>query len=309
MFNQYFGNYLLNKGFITPNQLFQALHYGHSTRVKLGVLAVDADLMTALQVEEVHNLQRVKDKKFGELALTQGYLTAAQVEQLLATQSKGHLTLIQAITDKEYMTLASIEKALADFRMEYKITDKASLTSIPMDEDTELRKLLDFSQAGDKTDLLYSYAGLALRNIVRFLNDTPFILPSVVDQDQTGKWIASQQIIGDTNLTVDLIMDEQTVLAAANRFSGETLTHVDEMALDSIGEFLNVHNGVFCSVLSTNDLKVDLQPQVILKQERLAASDYRIAIETSLGRFDFRLSFNSLTINSPQAKNKFAFPK
>ncbi|HEY3426547.1 MAG TPA: chemotaxis protein CheX [Negativicutes bacterium] len=288
MFNQYFGYYLLNKGIITSDQLFQALHYERSVKVKLGILAVDAGLMTAAQVEEVHNLQRAKDKKFGELALEQEYLTAAQVEQLLAIQGKGHLTLLQAITDKEYLSLTVIEKALADFREEYGITVNALISPAP-DDDAGLRKLLDFSQAGDKAYLLYSYAGLTLRNIVRFLNDTPFILPPVATQDQTNKWVASQQIIGDPALHVDLIMDEQTVLATATRFSGETLTVIDEMALDSIGEFLNVHNGVFCSILSS--VKVDLQPQTVLEQKRQPdASGYRIVIGTSLGQFDFRLS-------------------
>jgi hypothetical protein len=53
---------------------------------------------------------------------------------------------------------------------------------------------------------LHNYAGLTLRNIVRFLNDTPFILPQVADHDQTGKWLASQQIIHNPTLNVDLII-------------------------------------------------------------------------------------------------------
>jgi hypothetical protein len=291
MFNQYFGYYLLNKGILTPDQLFQALQHEHSARVKLGILAVDAGLLTGEQVEEIHNLQRAKDKKFGELAQEQGYLTSAQVDQLLATQGQGHLTLLQAITDKGYLTLTAIEKALADFRVEYGITANAMSSPAPIDDDAGLKKLLDFSQAGDKADLLYNYAGLTLRNLVRFLNETPFILPLAIETNQAGTWVASQQIIGEPALTVNLIMDAKTVMATANRFSDENLSIVDEMALDSIGEFLNVHNGVFCSVLSTNGFKVDLQPQSVRQQESpLNAPGYLIAIGTSLGRFDFRLS-------------------
>ena len=287
MFNQYFGHYLLNKGILTPDQLFESLQYERSTRVRLGTLAVDAGLLTGEQAEELHNLQRINDKKFGELALKQGYLTAEQVDRLLAAQGKGHLALIQAITDRGYLTLTAIEKALADFRHEYGIIDESPLTA----DDAGLNKLLDFSQAGDKADLLYSYAGLTLRNIVRFLNDTPFILPPATQANEIGSWVVSQQLTGDPAVTIDLIMDEQTVLATANRFSGENLISVDAMALDSIGEFLNVHNGVFGSLLSTKGFKVDLQPQTVQKQELpLCSSAYRLAVNTSLGRFDFRLS-------------------
>ncbi|SFL51871.1 chemotaxis protein CheX [Pelosinus propionicus] len=298
MFNQYFGYYLLNKGLVTPEQLSQALHYESSTRVKLGVLAVDAGLMTAVQVGEVHDLQRAKDKKFGELALEKGYLTVVQIEELLAAQAKGHLTLIQTIADKGYMVLGDIEKALAEFRVECGITAPGSASSAPID-DTEIKKLLDFSQAGDNAHVLYSYAGLTLRNMVRFLNETPFMQPEAIDAEHSSQWVASQRIIGDLNITIDLIMDEQTVLKAASRFSGEELTIIDEMALDSIGEFLNVHNGVYCSLLSTDGFKVDLQPQTVRKQKNSTeTSGCPIVITTLLGRFDFRLSFKVLSKNS-----------
>ncbi|QDR82598.1 hypothetical protein [Sporomusa termitida] len=284
MFNQYFGHYLLNKGFLTPDQLFQSLQNERSARVRLGTLAVDAGLLTGKQAEELHDLQRAKDKKFGELALEQGYLTAAQVDRLLAAQGQGHLALVQAITDNGYLTLTAIEKALADFRQEYGITGDSPLTA----DDAELNRLLDFSRAGDKAPLLYSYAGLTLRNIVRFLNDTPFLLPQTAQASAAGCWVASQQLTGDPAVKIDLIMDEQTVLATAGRFSGETLTSVDELALDSIGEFLNVHNGVFGSLLSDKGFKVDLQPQTIQRQEPAPdGAGYRLAINTSLGRFDF----------------------
>lgn len=287
MFNQYFGHYLLNKGLLTPDQLFQSLQHERSARVRLGTLAVDAGLLTGKQAEELHDLQRARDKKFGELALEQGYLTAEQVDRLLAAQGQSHLALVQAISDNGYLTLPAIEKALADFRQEYGIAGNAPLTA----DDAELNRLLDFSQAGDKAQLLYSYAGLTLRNIVRFLNATPFLLPQTVPAGAAGCWVASQQLTGDQAVTIDLMLDEQTVRAAASRFSGENLTSVDEMALDSIGEFLNVHNGVFGGLLSTKGIKVDLQPQTVRKQELPPAeAGYSLAINTSLGRFDFRLS-------------------
>jgi hypothetical protein len=288
MLNQYFGQYLLNKGILNHIQLREVLQSEQSVKVKLGVLAVNTGLMTAAQVEEVHNLQWVKDQKFGELAIQQGYLTSAQVDQLLESQQEGHLTIMQAITDKGYMTLVAVEKALIDFREEYGITGGLHDTD---NEDEVIKKLVDFSAAGDKADLLYNYVGLIRRNVVRFLNDTPIIFTQLTEHEQTSRWLASQQIIGDISLATGLFMDESVLLEIASRFYGEALPEVVELALDSVGEFLNVHNGVFCSLLSDAGIMVDLQPPFVMQSNKsFELSNYCVTVGTSFGKFEIVLS-------------------
>ena len=58
MFTQFFGNYLLNQRLVSPEQLTEALELQKTTRLKLGVLAINAGYMTAAQVDEVHNAQQ-----------------------------------------------------------------------------------------------------------------------------------------------------------------------------------------------------------------------------------------------------------
>lgn len=290
MFNQYFGQYLLNQGILTHVQLREVLQCEQIVKVKLGVLAVNAGVMTAAQVENVHDLQWVKDQKFGELAVQQGFLTKEQVDQLLESQQAGHLTIMQTITDEGYMTLAAVEKALADFRKEYNITDGLHDAD---DENEVLKKLVDFSAAGDKADLLYNYVGLIQRNVVRFLNDTPFIFSQVIEPEQTPRWLASQQIIGDVSLSTGLLMDETVLLEIASRFYGEKLPEVAELTLDSVGEFLNVHNGVFCSWLFDAGVVADLQPPIVKQGDKpLQLSSYCVALGTSFGKFEIILSLN-----------------
>ncbi|HOA79999.1 MAG TPA: chemotaxis protein CheX, partial [Defluviitaleaceae bacterium] len=65
MFTQYFGNYLLNKGYLTAEQLHDALEEIKDARLKLGVLSVNAGYMTAEQTEEVNEAQKKYDKRFG----------------------------------------------------------------------------------------------------------------------------------------------------------------------------------------------------------------------------------------------------
>ena len=281
MFNQYFWQYLLHKGLLTHMQLCEVLKQEQPVKVKLGILAMNAELMNAAQVEEIHNLQRVKDQKFGVLAISQGYLTNEQVEELLASQGGDHLSLMQSIADKGYMTFAGVEKALGDFREEY------SLTGDIDEESRVIRSLVDFSPVGDKADVLYLYVGLTLRNIVRFLNDTPYILTQAAGKSAT--YFVSQQIIGDIALGTGLRVEQPVLLELAGRFYGESFTTVNELALDSVGEFLNVHNGVFCSSLSDMGLLVDLKAQSVQQGDSLDRQSFRVNIGTSFGQIELVL--------------------
>jgi CheY-specific phosphatase CheX len=285
--NQHFGHYLLNKGILTHGQFSEVLQHERSVKVKLGVLAVNAGLMTAAQVQDVHNLQRVKDQKFGALAIQQGYVTSEQLDRLLESQQEGHLGIIQSIADLGYMTLAEVEKTLADFREEYGITERDLVSE---DEAEVVKSLADFSAAGDKADYLYDYVGLMLRNVVRFLNDTPYIFVPAEPEPVSG-WIVSQNIIGELSLSTGLFMDDHVLLEIASRFYGEKISTVDELALDCAGEFLNVHNGVFGGSLSDAGIIVDLLPQFVTPIDRpFSATDYRLTVSTSFGPFEIILS-------------------
>ena len=57
MFTQLFGNYLINKNIVTPAQLSEAIKVKNTTRLKLGVLAINAEYMNSTQVEEVSNVK------------------------------------------------------------------------------------------------------------------------------------------------------------------------------------------------------------------------------------------------------------
>ncbi len=286
MFTHSFGNYLLNAGLLTTAQLSDILAYEQAVKVKLGILAMNAGLMTAAEVEAVHNLQRQKDQKFGQLAESLGYLSAEQVEALLALQGKGHLSLMQAITDKGYLSLAAVERALAAFREEYGLTEQDEAADSKL-----VKRLADFSAAGDQAELLYNYVGLTLRNIVRLLNDTPYIIqPAKI---AAPAYFVSQPIHGDIALVTGLAMGEAVLLEIASRFYGEKLAAVDELALDSAGEFMNVHNGVFCSVLSNDGIKADLGPQAVRQDDIPETGGIcRVGIGTSFGEMELVLTLS-----------------
>ena len=74
MFSQSFGNFILNKGYLTKNQVLEALSIERETHVKIGVLAVNSGKISAEQVDQIHLFQQSTDKRFGEIAIEKGYL-------------------------------------------------------------------------------------------------------------------------------------------------------------------------------------------------------------------------------------------
>ena len=66
------GNYLVEAGRITSEQLETVVNQLDKIRVKLGLIAVAEGMMTLEQADEVNRLQTVKDKRFGDKASEKG---------------------------------------------------------------------------------------------------------------------------------------------------------------------------------------------------------------------------------------------
>lgn len=284
MLDQYFGQYLLNHRIIMPDQLYAAMKEEQTVRVRIGVLAIAAGYMTAGQVEEVHAVQFSRDKRFGEIALELGYLSGAQLDELLQTQDSRSMSLSQAIVDKGFLSLETLGEALAGFQEETNLTVEQLKFLEDANYEETVRILLDFSTVSDKAQLYYDYTALTLRNIVRLLGDLPVIGSVLPMEDPEPKWSVFQTISGDIKLTVGFAMPEEVLLELAKRYSGESLTVVDELACDSAAEFVNVINGIFCVNLSEKGLETELSPQQVQESLPEQYANYRkVVIQTSFG--------------------------
>lgn len=141
MFNQYFGNYLLEKKILKPEELRLALEEQNSVKVKLGVLAIDSGYMDAAQVDQIHKLQTVNDRKFGELAIEVGYLTESQLKELLHTQQKSNILIGQVLIEKGLFTFEKYEEVLIQYRQDSRLTNDEIQALI----NSDLKKLRRYS--------------------------------------------------------------------------------------------------------------------------------------------------------------------
>jgi CheY-specific phosphatase CheX len=291
MYSQYFGHYLLNKGLIKPEQLADALEYQRSVHLKLGVVAVNAGVMTPDQVESIHNMQKRVDRRFGELAIEQGFINEEQLTALLATQKQGHLMLGQALIDRKYFTLEELHSALESYKKESGISSR-QFNVVKSDETQEIEEI--FMNFGETIlSKTYSdYVTLLVKNIIRFIDDNPVVEINKLNEDYTAQWYAYQEISGVVSLKTGIACSEDAFIKLAAKYAQEDITEADEMAQASVGEFLNLHNGIFLVNMSNNGVELDMKPQDVVQKHTINGSDkiYVISCNMNWGKFDLLIS-------------------
>lgn len=287
MFSQYFGHYLLNKGLINAGQLTDALEYQRSVHLKLGVLAVNAGLMSPAQVEQIHNMQKKVDKRFGELAIQQGYLNEEQLNSLLNTQKQGHLMLGQALIDRKYFTLEQLQKALDNYKKESGLSTR-QFNVVKNNDILEVEKIFQNYGESQLSKTYSDYVTLFVKNIIRFIDDNPTIEINQLNSDCKAEWYARQEIEGKIGMSTGIVCDTPVFIKLAAKFAQEIITEADELARDSVGEFLNLHNGIFLVNMSNNGVELEMKPQTVVKDTvvKVPGKAYCISCHMTWGKFD-----------------------
>ena len=266
MFSQYYGNYLLNTNIISSEQLLEALQKKNETRMKLGVLAINAGYMTAGQVENVHKQQAVKNMRIGDLAVAMGYMTNEQVDELLTSQKPGYLLLGQTLVDLGYLTNAQFEETIKAYKEKYSITE-ADMTSATQSTSNSMAETLLENITDAKKKHLYSvYISLLINDLVRFVGaDFTILSCDVAELPKDAIYFGSQDVTdNDVKLFgTSIVANSKSVLEFASRYAEEPITEVDEYAYASLCDFINLQNGLYTVNLSNEEsLEYKLAPPV-----------------------------------------------
>jgi hypothetical protein len=286
MFTQYFGHYLLSKGLIKPEQLADALEYQHSVHIKLGVLAINAGLMSVGQVEDIHNKQKKVDEKFGELAIEMGFINEEQLKSLLSTQKQGHLMLGQALIDRNYFTLEQLKAALDNYKAENGISNR-QFNVVKQDDMVEIEQIFQNFGESMLCKAYSDYVTLAIKNLIRFVDDNPTVEINRVAGKYSSEWYVSQEITGKISIKTGVACNTGVFIQLAEKFAGEKITKADELAQASVGEFLNLHNGIFLVNMSNNGVELDMKPQSISENyKKEDGRGYIISCHYVWGSFD-----------------------
>jgi len=301
MFNGYFGDFLLRHKLIDITRLKDALSVLSESNARLGVLAMEAELMTARQVEEVHVLQRSMDRRFGEIAVELGYLTRDHLEELLRWQSLGHLTLAQVLVDRGWFSLEEIQSALTRYKSDAGFSDQEFDALMRNDVDTVVATLLRSQgaafnttfQAGLRSYVLRSgvlqdLVALFVRNVIRFIDIEVFVSGASCSPSVESEWAVIQRIDGALPLATAITGSAEGLAAFGSRFADMAIEALDPMAQDAVGGFLNCHNGLFLSKLSNEGMELDLMPPAAMAKSLMETDETIFVIPFTLPFGEFR---------------------
>ena len=113
---KFFGQYLLEKNIITPQQLIEAVEYQESKNLKFGEYARSKGYLTQKDIEKIQNEQKRVDMRFGELAVKLNILTSAQVQEILTRQKNDHIFIGEALLQKSFLTPDILQRELSLFK-------------------------------------------------------------------------------------------------------------------------------------------------------------------------------------------------
>lgn len=253
MLNRLFGNYLVEKGKLTSEQLNILLPIEKEFKAGVEIIAIILKAMTPAAVRELTNSIDREIEHFGETAVNQGLLTDYKLEELLAYQSNNFMKFVQLLIDHDYVSYESINHEIDEFQKRKELNDVqlSALIHDDLDQCISIFVPLKSPQLKELTKTLVQTMRRLIDRDVYL--DNAYTAHSI----QLDKY-ACQMIIGDLRMKFYISASNDGLLAIANHFTGDTYAAVTEDALDSVGEFINCVNGLFATNMSYDNISVDM---------------------------------------------------
>jgi CheY-specific phosphatase CheX len=253
MLNRLFGNYLVDKGKITQEQLESFLPVDKELKAEVETIAVILRMVTpAAAVELLEKIDK-ESERFGDKAVDEGLLTDDKLDTILTYQSNNFVKFAQVLIDNGIVTLLEINKLIGDFQTE-KGYNNSQISALVHDDTEQCVNIF----VPLKSPALKTLVLTIVQTITRLIDADMYLDKAYVSKSIQIDKFASQMIIGDMRIKVYLTAPDNGLLAVANNFTGDVYEEVSEDALDNVGEFINCMNGLFATNLSYEDISVDM---------------------------------------------------
>ena len=268
MISYLLGNYLVEEGIMTREQLLHVISIQEKIRVKLGLIAVSEGMLTLDQADAINRLQQVMDKRFGDIAVEKGYLTDAQVGSLLKMQGNEFLTFAQTLVDEGIVTMDKIQLVLRSYQVENGLTN-SELEAIKSGDIEKIVPLFLPQGAEEYEDVVT----VALKTIVRCIDRHAYPMFGTLTNAADLEKPVSQTLVGGEDWKVCFSDGENGLCRLASKFAKEDFTTVNEDVQDAVGEFLNCVSGLFATAQSNKGITLELLPPELGESGPVAGSD------------------------------------
>ena len=270
----YFAQYLVNEDVLDPQEAKDILKVCEETVPGLAVVALAEGAIPASTLAELAPFEK---EAFPKLAMAEGVLFASQLEKLQGVHPSEGLRLAQALLDSEKMDFVELGRQMAGCGAQEGSPIKEAVRRLASDNEeiaVEIETYAEFTE-------------LFMRSFMRFM-DTPAII-NYCGPDNEGMFashIVSQRLSGQLSFVSGIYASDKMFVEMAKRYSREEIDDADEMAEDSISEFLNVVNGLFVVDPGKRDLDLDLEaPRIGQNKHPQGSKQLQLCIDTGFGSF------------------------
>jgi CheY-specific phosphatase CheX len=247
MSSRFFGQYLIQRGRITSQQLFSALQTQKGVAAPIGILALERNWLAADQIKTVLAAQQNSNYRFGELAVSAGLLTQEQVNDLLKSQDHSHRVLLgNALLSKGYLTIDTLQK-------EFKAYEEA-------EEELAAELTRTFDRLRHK-DVVQTFTDLMIIMFTRFAKEELKIERCELGKEQIRvfRWMLSQQINGPgIEFNCVLFVPPKVMFQMASTMLDEPINDPNDLALEASKEFMSIATGNACARLLRTGLALEL---------------------------------------------------
>ncbi len=257
MFTQFLGNYLLQKGIVTQEQLFHAMSRLSQTHIKLGTIAIHESLMTANEVDECLYIQTREDKRFGEIAVERGYLTDQQVADLLSKQTPDYILLGQTLVEDNVITYEDLERIIFEYKGDTELYD----LELDIENNEAVYSIIEnfflLAEMPVKTENVM-YLELMFNSLIRFIGEDFTPLSPMVLEEYPITFGVSQSIFSSMDYITHIDCDRDTAVGFASRYAKEDFQEFNEYVVAALEDFLNLHNGLFIVNISNEQSNTNI---------------------------------------------------
>jgi CheY-like chemotaxis protein len=257
------------------------------TRVKLGTIAIAEGLLTEEQAEEINHQQTLQDRRFGDIAVELEYLTSDQVTDLLGKQGNVSMKFFQILIDSLGLTMETVTEHLHGFQRAHGFTDE-ELEAVKEDDFETIIPLFATVRDTTITDL----AGLVMRNLTRFVTNNFYFGRMKKATEYSYSMLAGQKSVGEADIFLGFSATNELdgiIKLAKNYAKSVSVTSSDEV-YDAVCEFANLNNGLFDSVLSDDDVFIEMVPPEVYLNQQLSGNAYYMPVYIDDSEFDLIIS-------------------
>lgn len=248
MSNKFLGQYLLEKGMISPTQLLSALELQKQSNPSLGQLAVSQGYIDNDAANKINLEQQRTDERFGALAINMGLMDESQVETLFNIQQKSRKFFGEILVEQDMLDQQTLDAELLMHQQE-----------------KEQAKLVISAQITQhKHSVLINNT---LETFVKSFTRIPKIPANVSNVTQrltknNDQYMAISQLAHVPQpIKMGVVISRELMKKVGTNFLGFDVSNDEALYLDSMSELLNIMLGNV--LVSNGSEQTKLEPPII----------------------------------------------